>query len=210
VRTVRNVKEHTTTQGLGSYTDTQLRAELDSRKTATPSADVYTRAGVRDEHRELFDDVVYALCVDGASITEVSTPSREGFIHGNAKNWVRNLGNLRAFKALHVTPAMTNVTHVSASTTAVPEEICKVYLQSRKEDGSGFTTKLTLVEAGRYDGHPFGIVQKPSGARWAIGDLSGNDKVQAYPMARSAYRKVEKATKGQRQLCDIVVFDPLG
>tara|TARA_R110002167_G_C12479339_1_gene634427 strand:+ start:200 stop:832 length:633 start_codon:yes stop_codon:yes gene_type:complete len=210
------VKQHTTTPELEEHIRV-LQAELASRKSATHTS-VYDRAGVRDEHRDLFDDVVYAICEDNMSITEVSTPSRAGFIHGNAKNWVRNLGNLSAFKATcgnHTNRVLTKWASdepslIEVSNVDIPEHICKLYLQSRKDGGSGFTTKLTMVEVGTYEGNPFGIVQKPNGARWAIGNITNADKVVAVPMQRGLYKSVDKATKGQRQTCDILVFDPLG
>jgi hypothetical protein len=210
---VRNVNEQHTTQELVEHIRV-LQAEVASRKSASQE-DVYAVCHVADESREMFDDVVYALCTDGMSVTEVSTPTRAGFVTGSAKNWVAKAGGLRKFKELFSAPSLTAPQYhfrheMPVRNTSVPEDICKAYLQARKDGGTGFSTTLTLVEAGTYEGNPFGIVQKPSGARWAIGDLTGNDKVQAYPMTRGAYRKVEKATKGQRSLCEIVVFDPLG
>jgi hypothetical protein len=144
----------------------------------------------------------------------VSTPGREGYIVGTAKNWVANAGGLRKFKALFgqgVTPFVaTEPSGHKSYAVNVPEEICKAYLQSRKEADKGFTTKLTMVETGSYKGKPFGIVQKPSGARWAIGVLTKEKRTVAVPMGRLLYRTIDKATKGQRMTCEVPVFDPQG
>ena len=208
--TVTNVNKYTS-QELEQHIRV-LQAELDSRKSATHE-DVYTRAGVSEGNEEMFDDVVYAICEENLTITEVSTPDRAGYITGNAKNWVRNLGGLRAFREMHNARGWEHTyptIEIQTQTTSVPESICKAYLESRAKAGNGFTTKMTMVEVGTYKGNPFGIVQKPNGARWVIGDVTKLGRVVAVSMTRKPYKNVDKETKGQRMVCEIPVFDPQG
>ena len=209
LETARTVKHNTSSELRSLIRD--AKAELDSRNTATPVDTCYTLCKVDEANYETFDNVVYAICTEGMSVTEVSTPERAGFIVGTAKNWVSNAGGLRKFKALFsVGDSPSIAVAIPARNVTIPEEICRSYLQSRKDANKGFTTKLMLVETGTFESNPFGIVQKPNGARWAIGDLTGKGKPQSYPMARAIYRKVDKATKGHRSTCNILVFDPIG
>ena len=207
--TVRNVKQHNNTQGLSTYTDDELKAELDSRKSATHTS-VYERAGVSEGNEQMFDDVCYAICTEGLSITEVSTPERAGYITGNAKNWVRNLGGLSAFKDMFVYDmASTPLGVAERDKTAL--DVCREYLQSRKDANKGFTTRMFLEQIGTYKGKPFGIVVKDDnkGTRYAIGALR-KDAPQAFKHSSPFYKQVDKATKGQRMKVDYLVFDPVG
>jgi len=210
VLTVTNVKTNTDTQKLEHIPTRMLKAELERRDNGRTYADVYERCGVSDEHKDLFDEVVYAICTEGKTITEVSTPTRAGFIHGNAKNWVRNAGNLRGFRELCGSHTPTDSTTFEAQPMSVPENVCRTYLESRRKAGNGFTTTMTMVETGTYKGNPFGIVQNTNSKRWVIGQVTKLDKVVAIPMTRGAYKNVDKETKGQRMVCEIPVFDPQG
>ena len=207
--TVRNVKQHNNTRGLGAYTTDMLEAELESRKSATHTS-VYERAGVSEGNEHLFDDVCYAICTEGLSITEVSTPERAGYITGNAKNWVRNLGGLSAFKDMFVYDmASTPLGVAEREVTAL--DVCRDYLQSRKDAGTGFTTRMFLEQIGTYEGKPFGVVVKDDnvGTRYVIGALR-KDEPQAFKHTTRVYKNVDKATKGQRMKVDYLVFDPVG
>ena len=90
-------------------------------------------------------------------------------------------------------------------------DVCREYLQSRKDAGTGFQTRMFLEQTGTYDGNPFGIVVKDAkvGTRYAIGALR-KDEPQAFKQTTSVYRNVDKATKGQRMKVAILVFDPVG
>ena len=202
------MKQHNNTQGLSTYTDDELKAELDSRKSATYD-DVYERAGVSEGNETMFDDVVYAICEEDLSITEVSTPDRAGYITGNAKNWVRNLGGIRAFKEMHSARGWAHTVPEEREITAL--DVCREYLQSRKDAGTGFTTRMFLEQIGTYEGKPFGVVVKDDnvGTRYVIGALR-KDEPQAFKQTTRVYKNVDKATKGQRMKVDYLVFDPVG
>ena len=203
-----NVKQHTTSE-LEEHIRV-LQAELDSRKSATPT-DVYVRAGcLEDKHRDQLD-AFFDGVIRHVSITAMSTRGNPEFVSGNVKNYCRKLGNLAGVREiLGLTSTDYPTIEIPVANTSVPESICKAYLRSRRDGGTGFTTKLTMVETGTYKGNPFGIVEKPNGSRWVIGQVTKLDRVVAVPMARGAYKSVEKATKGQRMVCDIPVFDPQG
>jgi len=203
---VTNVKTNTDTQKLEHIPTRMLKAELERRDNGRTYADVYERCGVSDEHRHLFDEVVYAICTEDMSITEVSTPDRAGFIHGNAKNWVRNAGNLRGFKELCGSHTPTNIGDEPDALS-----VCREYLQSRKDGGTGFTTRMFLEQIGTYKGKPFGVVVKEDnvGTRYVIGALRKDDP-QAFKQSSPFYKQVDKATKGQRMKVDYLVFDPVG
>ena len=211
---VRNVKQHNNTQGLESYTTTQLKAELESRKSATHvDGDVYERAGVSEGNEQMFDDVVYAICEEDLSITEVSTPGRAGYITGNAKNWVRNLGGISAFKEMHSARGWEHTwpsieIPMPVQNMEIPTFVSD-YFTERGKTTSAFRTQVFLVETGSHDGKPFGVVVKPNGTRYVVGKLK-QDKVQAFKDTTPVYKSVDKATKGQRMKVEILVFDPVG
>ena len=200
--TVRNVKQQHNTQGLESYTNTQLEAELESRKSATHE-DVYESLRVDDSNRDTFDKVQYAICVEKKAVRNVSDPDHEHYITGSAKNWVANAGGLRAFKEL-----FTVGTH-SAVSVDIPTMVSD-YLHERGQTPSAFRTQMFLVETGTFDNIPFGVVVKPNGTRYVVGDLLGKGKVQSFKHTSRPYKNVDTATKGQRAKVEILVFDPVG
>jgi len=203
---VRNVKQHNNTQGLGAYTDAQLKAELESRKSAT-HGDVYERAGCSDdEHREQLDAFFEGVS-RGVSITAMSTRGNPEFISGNVKNYSRKLGNLTGVR--EILGMSEHVEDIGDEPDAL--SVCREYLQSRKDGGTGFTTRMFLEQIGTYKGKPFGVVVKDDnvGTRYVIGALRKDDP-QAFKHTTAVYRNVEKATKGQRMKVDYLVFDPVG
>jgi len=204
---VTNVKKHTNTQGLEHVSTRDLEAELESRKSATPHTDVYTRCGVRDEHRDLFDAVVYAICTEGESITEVSTPGRAGFIHGNAKNWVRDGGNLAGFKAMFsagngTIPLPTNIGERTSVKTGrmrvktvkanVPPYLRK-YLRECADAGKGFCSKVICEDIGKYQGVDFARIRVGQ-KRYVVGKLK-TEKVQRFKETTYVYRNVDRESK---------------
>ena len=205
-----NVRQYTTSE-LEEHIRV-LQAELDSRRKSATPTDVYVRAGcLEDKHRDQLDAFFDGVIRD-VSITAMSTRGNPEFISGNVKNYCRKLGNLAGVREiLGLTSTDYPTIEIPTANTSVPEAICKAYLRSRRDGGTGFTTKMTMVETGTYKGNPFGIVQKPNGARWVIGQVVAKlDKVVAVPMTRGTYRNVDKETKGQRMVCNIPVFDPQG
>ena len=189
------------------------KAELDRRAR---DGDIYTHLRIGDENHQTFNDVYVAIVTNGCAVRNVSNPDHPDYVSGNAKNWVANAGGLAKFKATTRAWFEQGVIPTSATistdvvTTDVPEMVSK-YLRERKDAGNGFTTELILVETGSHEGNPFGIFVKPNGIRYVVGDLLEKDNnVRAFRDTTSVYRNVEKATKGQRAKCDIVVFDPVG
>lgn len=199
--TVRNVKQHTT-QELEEHIRV-LQAELDSRKSATQT--VYERAGcLEDTHCEQLD-MFFDGVKRGVSITKMSTRGNPEFISGNVKNYARKLGNLSGVREIL---GMSRATVPTPTSVDVPEMVGK-YLRERGETTSAFRTQLFLVETGSYKGNPFGIIVKPNGMRYAVGNLVGKG-VQAFKQTSRPYKNVDKATKGQRAKFgnSVVVYDP--
>ena len=204
--TVRNVEQQHNTQGLESYTNTQLEAELESRKSATGHTDVYEMLRVDESNRDTFAEVQYAICVEGKAVRNVSDKHHEHHITGSAKNWVANAGGIRAFKELF---AVSTRASANVYTVDIPTMVSD-YLYERGQTASAFRTQMFLVETGTHDNIPFGVVVKPNGTRYVVGDLLGKGKVQSFKHTSRPYKNVDTATKGHRAKVEILVFDPVG
>jgi len=205
---VINVNKHTNTQGLKHVSTRVLEAELESRKSATQRAQtVYERAGCLEEtHCEQLDMFFDGISRD-VSITAMSTRGNPEFISGNVKNYARKLGNLTGVREiLGISPVTATVP--TPTSIDVPEMVTK-YLSERGQTSSAFRTQMFLVEVGTHKGNPFGIVVKPNGSRYAIGNLVGKG-VQAFKQTSRPYKNVDKATKGHRAKFgnSVVVYTP--
>jgi hypothetical protein len=168
--------------------------------------DVYTRLRVDDVNRDAFDEVQHAICVEGNAVRNVSDPSHEHYVTGNAKNWVANAGGIRAFKDMF---AVSTRASANVYTIDIPTMVSD-YLHERGQTASAFRTQMFLVETGSHDGTPFGVVVKPNGTRYVVGDLLGKGKVQSFKHTSRPYKDVDTATKGHRAKVEILVFDPVG
>lgn len=183
-----------------------LQAELDSRKSATSTpTGVYARAGVSEENTEKFDEMLYALVHKNATIRELSTPTRDGFISGNCKNWVANLGGKASVLAEFGTdrPHHVSVGDWLERGDGIPQMV-KTYVRERVEAGKGWRSDVWLEETGTYKGKVFGVIRAGM-KRYFVGKLM-DDKVRAYKEGWTAYTKVDKATKGHRFKCDNVLI----
>ena len=202
------MKTNTDTQELEHIPTRMLKAELERRDNGRTYADVYERCGVRDEHRHLFDEVVYAICTEDMTITEVSTPERAGFIHGNAKNWVRNAGNLRGFRKLCGSHEPTPVTSVPTETVKTPiPQMVKDYLRrcAEAKPFKGFCSDVFLEEVFTHKGVDYGHIRAGT-KHYFVGDRQGKGVPQRVKHTTRAYRNLDKATKGHRMKVDEVVY----
>jgi len=200
------MKRHHTTQELEAHIRV-LQAELESRKSATHvTTDVYVRAGVSEGNEEKFDDMLYALVHENATVRGVSTPARDEFISGNCKNWVANLGGkasvLEEFGTGIAQKLVERAHHVNVQ-EGVPEMV-QTYVRERVDAGKGWTQDVWLEETGSYKGKGFGVIRAGL-KRYFVGKLM-DDKVRAYKEGWTAFTKVDKATKGHRFKCDNVLI----
>lgn len=183
-----------------------LKRRQEVEQSAGHVDDVYTRLRVDDKNTDAFDNVQYALCVEGKAVRNVSDPKHEHFVTGSAKNWVANAGGIRAFKDMF---AVSTRASANVYTVDIPTMVSD-YLYERGESPSAFRTQMFLVETGTHDNIPFGIVVKPNGTRYVVGDLLGKGKVQSFKHTSRPYKNVDTATKGHRAKVEILVFDPVG
>jgi hypothetical protein len=192
-----------------------LKRRQEVEQSAGHVDNVYIRLRVDDTNRGNFDKVQHAICVEGKAVRNVSDPKHEHFVTGNAKNWVANAGGIRAFKDMFIAggndTSWTFAAHVTPNvyTVDIPTMVSD-YLYERGETASAFRTQMFLVETGSHDGTPFGVVVKPNGTRYVVGDLLGKGKVQSFKHTSRPYKDVDTATKGHRAKVEILVFDPVG
>lgn len=172
---------------------------------------------VDDSNHETFEYVCDAI-LDGKAVRNISNPEHDDYVTGSAKNWVANAGGLASFKALVHQERHTAVYHDEYIEQKFGENIVEVvnvdiptmvsnYFESRRDSPSAFVTDVFLTETGSHDGQPFGICQNSNGRRYVVGDF-GKGKVKAFREHTGFYRKIDKATKGQRMKVDFLVYEP--
>jgi len=165
---------------------------------------------VDDSNHQTFEYVCDAL-LEGKAVRNVSNPEHVDYVTGSAKNWVANAGGLGAFKALVRThrATATKLPELQASSVDVPA-MCADYYERRRGSRTAFVTNVFLVETGTYKGHQFGRCINDNGRAYFVGDFG--DGVKAYKAPSPSYRRVDKATKGNRiKLSDnevIAVYTP--
>ena len=164
---------------------------------------------VDDSNHETFEYVCDSI-LDGKAVRNISNPEHDDYVTGSAKNWVANAGGLEKFKALVHEERHTaeyndvyidekfgdNYVPFTTETVDVPL-MASNYFESRRGSSSAFVTNVFLIESGRFEEHQFGICVNGNGRRYVVGDF-GKGKVKAFREHTGMYRKIDKATKGNR------------
>ena len=149
---------------------------------------------VDDSNHHTFEHVCDAL-LNGKAVRNVSNPEHVDYVTGSAKNWVANAGGLRAFKDLVVEHRAGLTEPLQSSSIDVPA-MCADYYERRRGSPTAFVTNVYLVETGTYNGHKFGRCINDNGRAYFVGDFGKG--VKAYKAPSPSYRRVDKATKGNR------------
>ena len=164
--------------------------------TTVSNEEIHDVCRVDDSNLEAFEYVCDAL-LDGKAVRNVSNPEHVDYVTGSAKNWVANAGGLSAFKKLargH-RDGVTVTPQLQASSIDVPS-MCADYYERRRGSQTAFVTNVFLVETGTYKGHQFGKCINDNGRAYFVGDFGKG--VKAYKAPSPSYRRVDKATKGNR------------
>ena len=206
-------------QALMSLVREHMSVSAESSKTVNKGT-LRDVCRVDDSNHETFEYVCDAI-LDGKAVRNISNPEHVDYVTGSAKNWVANAGGLATFKALVHQERHTAEYHneyiderfgdnyvptVEVANVDIPTMVSN-YFESRRDSPSAFVTNVFLTETGSYEAQPFGICQNSNGRRYVGGDF-GKGKVKAFREHTGFFRKVDKATKGQRMKDDYLVYEP--
>ena len=215
-------------QALMSLVREHMSVSAESSKTVNNDTNVYDVCKVSDENQPVFEDVAMAIH-DGKAVRNISNPDHEHYLTGSAKIWVSNAGGKAKFMALtqHIVgsymvedngPTDDAWGDFEVDTTFEVEpvsipQMCVDLFRQRQENGTGFVSRIDLIEQGSFESKPFGVCITEHGKRYIIGNFSTKDtNVRAYNERSPVFKRVDKGSKGQRfKLSNdevMVVFDP--